>query len=116
MEEEDDLTGLRHHPTLIHVSGQIYEYSVELSRYVTEGMLRASHRKEYGTPPPGHPRKHATRPGEPFHSFTQPDAQEVPQGTAVLCRFQMIPTAYTFAEASLPPAAFGFLHSIRQAT
>ena len=61
-------------------------------------MFRASHRKEYGSPPQGHPRARASLPGEPFHSFTQADAQHMPQAAAVLCRFQMLPTAYTFAK------------------
>ncbi|KAL3161955.1 hypothetical protein ABBQ38_009037 [Trebouxia sp. C0009 RCD-2024] len=68
-------------------------------RYVTEGMFRASHRKEYSSPPQGHPRARATMPGEPFHSYTRADAEAIPQGAAVLCRFQMLPTAYTFAQS-----------------
>lgn len=71
-----------------------------LCRYVTEGMFRASHRKEYSSPPQGHPRARATMPGEPFHSYTRADAEAIPQGAAVLCRFQMLPTAYTFAQVT----------------
>ncbi len=61
-------------------------------------MFRASHRKEYPTPPTGDSRAKASLPGEPFHSFSQRDAQETPAGAAVLCRFQMMPTAYCFAQ------------------
>ena len=65
---------------------------------MTEGMFRVSHRKEYPTPPSGDPRAKASLPGEPFHSFSQKDAEETPAGAAVLCRFQMMPTAYCFAQ------------------
>ena len=71
-----------------------------LCRYVSEGMFRASHRKQYGSPPQGHPRARASLPGEPFHSFTQADAHNMPQAAAVLCCFQMLPTAYTFAKVT----------------
>ena len=71
-----------------------------LCSYVTEGMFRVSHRKEYPTPPIGDPRAKASLPGEPFHSFSQKDAEETPAGAAVLCRFQMMPTAYCFAQVS----------------
>ena len=63
-------------------------------------MFRASHRKEYGSPPQGHSRARATLPGEPFHSFMRADAQDMPEGAAVLCRFQMLPTAYTFEKVA----------------
>ncbi|KAL0052970.1 hypothetical protein WJX82_010541 [Trebouxia sp. C0006] len=74
--------------------------------YVTEGMFRVSHRKEYPTPPIGDLRAKASLPGEPFHSFSQKDAEETPAGAAVLCRFQMMPTAYCFAQGHSMRVAF----------
>ena len=64
-------------------------------------MFRASHRKEYHPPPPQDPRCKSSLPGEPFHSYTQADAQKTPAGAAVLCRFQMMATAYCFAKVLL---------------
>jgi len=61
-------------------------------------MFRVSHRKEYPYPPPEDPRAKSSLPGEPFHSFSEKDTQEMPAGAAVLCRFQMMPTAYCFAK------------------
>ena len=66
-------------------------------------MFRVSHRKEYPTPPQGDPRARSNLPGEPFHSFREKDAQETPVGAAVLCRFQMMPTAYCFAKVCALP-------------
>lgn len=69
-----------------------------LCRYVTEATFRASHRKEYEQAPEGDPRSKAALPGEPFHTFSRQDAADIPQGHPVLCRFQMMPTAYCFAK------------------
>ncbi|DBA77051.1 TPA: hypothetical protein ACH3X1_009638 [Trebouxia sp. C0004] len=74
--------------------------------YVTEGMFRVSHRKEYPAPPNGDSRAKASLPGEPFHSFSQRDAQETPAGAAVRCRFQLMPTAYCFAQGHSMRLAF----------
>lgn len=69
-----------------------------LNRYVSEGIFRACHRKEHERPPQGDPRAKAVLPGEPFHTFNREDAADMPQGQAVFCRFQMMPTAYCFAK------------------
>lgn len=59
-------------------------------RYVTEGMLRALHRKE--SPPPSHHRGVA-----PWHSFTRADAAPLAPGEVALLRFALLPTSWRFA-------------------
>ena len=59
------------------------------TRYVTEGVLRAIHRKE--TPP-----ERKQNWSWPFHSFARADAQPMPKGKAERVRFGLIPTSWTF--------------------
>jgi putative CocE/NonD family hydrolase len=62
-------------------------------RYVTEGMLRALHRKE--TPCPLH---HRTT--WPFRSFARRDAAPLVPGEAALLRFALLPTSWRFRAGS----------------
>ena len=41
--------------------------------------------------------------GAPFHDFKQTSAQPMPPGEAVQVRFQLMPTAYTFAKVCWQP-------------
>jgi putative CocE/NonD family hydrolase len=62
-------------------------------RYVTEGLLRALHRKESPCPP-----EHRTT--WPFRSFTRADAQPMPAGKAERLVFAMLPVSWTFKAGS----------------
>jgi putative CocE/NonD family hydrolase len=62
-------------------------------RYVTEGMLRALHRKE--APCPTH---HRT--AWPFHSFARADAAPLVPGEPALLRFALLPTSWRFRAGS----------------
>jgi putative CocE/NonD family hydrolase len=62
-------------------------------RYVTEGMLRALHRKE--APSPAH---HRTT--WPFRSFARSDAAPLTPSQPALLRFALLPTAWTFRRGS----------------
>jgi uncharacterized protein len=62
-------------------------------RYVTEGALRALHRKE--APCPQH---HRTT--WPWRTFARADAALLPRGEAVELRFALLPVAWAFAAGS----------------
>jgi uncharacterized protein len=62
-------------------------------RYVSEGVLRALHRKE--SPPD--PKQ---RWSWPFRTFARADAQPMPKGQPQQLRFAMIPTSWTFRRGS----------------
>ena len=62
-------------------------------RYVTEGMLRAIHRKE--TPPP-----HNYRATWPWRSFARNDAKPMPIGEPQNMRIPMLPISWRFAKGS----------------
>ncbi len=62
-------------------------------RYVTEGMLRALHRKEQDPPD-------AYRAAWPWRSFTRADAAPLVPGQAATLRFALLPTAWGFAKGS----------------
>ena len=62
-------------------------------RYVTEGLLRALHRKE--APCPAH---HRT--AWPYRTFNRADAEPMPVGEPQLLRFALLPTAWRFAAGS----------------
>jgi putative CocE/NonD family hydrolase len=62
-------------------------------RYVTEGMLRALHRKETPCPP-----YHRT--AWPFRSFARADAAPLRPGVVETIRFALLPTSWRFAEGS----------------
>jgi len=58
-------------------------------RYVTEGVLRALHRKQ-GTPPASY------AVCWPYRSFTRADAEPVPPGEAIELEFALLPTSWRF--------------------
>lgn len=62
-------------------------------RYVTEGLLRALHRKESPCPP-----EHRTT--WPFRSFSRADAKPMPIGEAERLVFAMLPVSWTFKAGS----------------
>ncbi|WP_332686970.1 CocE/NonD family hydrolase [Bosea sp. (in: a-proteobacteria)] len=62
-------------------------------RYVTEGLLRALHRKESACPP-----EHRTT--WPFRSFTRADAAPMPVGEPQRLHFALLPTSWTFRAGS----------------
>ena len=62
-------------------------------RYVTEGVLRALHRKEAPCPP----RERRTW---PYHAFTRADAAPMPKGRAECLRFGLLPTSWLFKAGS----------------
>lgn len=62
-------------------------------RYVTEGMLRALHRKEKPCP-----EYHRT--SWPYRSFSQGDARPLVPGEPARLRFALLPTSWTFREGS----------------
>lgn len=59
-------------------------------RYVTEGMLRALHRKE--RPAPAHHRVVG-----PYHSYRREDAAPLVPGERTMLRFSLLPTSWRFA-------------------
>jgi putative CocE/NonD family hydrolase len=63
------------------------------TRYVTEGVLRAIHRKEVKPEP-------KQNWSWPFHTFARADAQPMPKGKPERLRFALIPTSWTFARGS----------------
>lgn len=63
------------------------------SHYVTEGLLRALHRKE--SEPPAHYRTSWS-----FHSCERADAQAMPVDTPQLLRFALLPVSWTFKGGS----------------
>ena len=63
------------------------------SRYVTEGVLRALHRKESAAP------RHEAWTW-PYHSFTRRDGAPLPIDTPACLRFALLPTAWRFARGS----------------
>ncbi len=64
-----------------------------VSRYVTEGVLRAIHRAEAPCP-----RNYRTT--WPWRSFARKDARPMPIGEPQLLRFALLPTAWRFAKGS----------------
>lgn len=62
-------------------------------RYVTEGLLRALHRKESDCP-----KEHRTT--WPFRTFTRADAAPMPIGEPQRLHFAMLPVAWTFRAGS----------------
>jgi putative CocE/NonD family hydrolase len=62
-------------------------------RYVTEGMLRALHRKSVPCPP-----NHRT--SWPYHSCARQDAAALVPGEITLLRFALLPTSWTFRSGS----------------
>jgi putative CocE/NonD family hydrolase len=63
------------------------------TRYVTEGVLRAIHRKESKPEP-------KQKWSWPFHTFARADAQPMPKGKPERLRFALIPTSWTFGRGS----------------
>jgi len=63
------------------------------ARYVTEGVLRAIHRKEAPAPPD-------YRCTWPWRSFARGDAEPLPVGTPQLLRIPLLPVAWRFAKGS----------------
>ena len=43
--------------------------------------------------------------GAPFHDFKKTSAEPIPSGQAVQVRFQLMPTAYTFAKVQSEPTS-----------
>jgi uncharacterized protein len=64
-----------------------------ICRYVTEGMLRALHRKSVSCPP-----NH--RITWPYHSYARQDAAPLVPGEVALLRFALLPTSWTFRAGS----------------
>jgi putative CocE/NonD family hydrolase len=62
------------------------------STYITEGNIRASHRK-LSQPP-------FENMGLPYHSHAQSDVAEIPEGAPVQLVFALLPTSYRFQEGS----------------
>ncbi len=62
------------------------------SSYITEGNLRASHRKLSRAP--------YNKLGLPFHSHYQSDLEPIPAGQPVELVFDLLPTAYRFPKGS----------------
>jgi putative CocE/NonD family hydrolase len=62
-------------------------------RYVTEGMLRALHRKEQDPPP-------AYRAAWPWRSYARADAAPLVPNEPVTMRFPLLPTAWRFSKGS----------------
>jgi putative CocE/NonD family hydrolase len=62
-------------------------------RYVSEGMLRALHRKERQPPP-------EYRAAWPWRSYSRADAVPLVPGEPVTMRFPLLPTAWGFAKGS----------------
>ncbi len=62
-------------------------------RYVTEGLLRALHRKEAPCPP-------MFRTSWPFRTFRREDARPLVPGQAELIRFALLPVAWRFSPGS----------------
>jgi putative CocE/NonD family hydrolase len=74
----------------------VYLEEVEVDgacRYVTEGMLRAIHRKEAPCPP-----HHRT--SWPYRTFGRADAAPLVSGEMAVLRFALLPTAWTFRRGS----------------
>jgi len=63
------------------------------ARYVTEGVLRAIHRKEAAP-------EHNQNWSWPFRTFARADARPMPKGKPERLRFALIPTSWTFARGS----------------
>ena len=59
-------------------------------RYVTEGMLRALHRKERAAP-------HHHQVVGPYHSYARADAAPLVPGEVATLRFSLLPTSWRFA-------------------
>lgn len=74
-----------------------YNPSTRQSRYVTEGMLRASHRHTLPQAPAGHPREASQLPGQPFRSFERCHAQPLGPPQPAMLQFALMPTAFCFA-------------------
>ncbi len=62
-------------------------------RYVTEGVLRALHRREAAPEP-------RQRWSWPFRTFARADAQPMPSGQLENLRFALLPTSWTFRRGS----------------
>ncbi|MFL5113128.1 MAG: CocE/NonD family hydrolase [Microvirga sp.] len=62
-------------------------------RYVTEGVLRAIHRKESAPEP-------RQRWSWPFRTFARADAMPMPKGEPQRLRFALLPTSWTFRRGS----------------
>ena len=62
-------------------------------RYVTEGLLRALHRRESDCPP-------AHRTAWPYRSYSRADAAPMPIGQAERLHFALLPTSWTFKAGS----------------
>ncbi|KAK9813976.1 hypothetical protein WJX73_007604 [Symbiochloris irregularis] len=71
-----------------------YIPATRVSRYVTEGCIRASHRKLQPQAPKGHPREFSAMPGHPFRTFERADAQPLQPGNVECLSFHMLPTAF----------------------
>jgi predicted acyl esterase len=71
-----------------------------LSRYVTQGILRASHR-ELGTAP-------FASFGLPWHTHSRKDLQPIAAGKALELVFDLLPTAFQFTKDSRIRIAVAF--------
>jgi len=76
--------------------------------YVTEGVLRAAHRRARARPPRGAPREFAHVPGTPFHSFEASDVAPLVPGEPARVDLALLPVGYRFgAGRCLRLALFG---------
>ena len=96
LDADMEVTG---HPTVtVYVSstatdGEFFAYLEDVNpkgrvTYVTEGELRAIHRKVSGEPP--------YRQVGPYHSFKRSDASPLPPGGITEVTFEILPTSYLF--------------------
>ncbi len=96
---ERDLTLTGHPVVTLHLTcserdAAIHAYLEDVSpdgtcRYVTEGMLRALHRRESAAPP-------LLRVVGPSRSFSRADAQPLVPGQTAVLRFALLPTSWRF--------------------
>jgi hypothetical protein len=95
---DDDIAVVGHPVVTLYVKstakdGNFYAYLEEVdpdghSHYITDGLLRASHRAEAAPP--------FDNMGLPFHTHFEDDAQPIPQDKVVRLSFDMMPTANLF--------------------
>jgi putative CocE/NonD family hydrolase len=95
---DDDITVIGHAVVTIYIKstakdGNFYAYLEEVdpeghSHYITDGLLRASHRAEAAPP--------FENMGLPFHTHYEEDVQPIPEDKIVKLSFDMMPTANVF--------------------
>jgi len=95
---DDDITIIGHPVVTLYIKstahdGSFYAYLEEVdpngySHYITDGLLRASHRAEAAPP--------FDNMGLPFHTHFADDTQPIPEDEIVKISFDMMPTANIF--------------------